>query len=128
MRSRGEIDPSDWQQLTALSISKGLAGVVLNALEVSAATFGRELPATWVMTLRQAEMTESLAARKLSDWRYMQRKTFEALPTAGLRLRWLCQRVFPSRDYLVCLYGGERRSYVALLAERFNRALQRVSN
>ena len=120
--------PSDWQQLTALSISKGLAGVVLNALEVSATTFGRELPGALTTALRHAELAEPLAARNLSDWRYMQRKTFKALPTVSLRLRWLCQRVFPSRDYLVCLYGGERRSYLALLAERFNRALQRVSN
>lgn len=120
--------PLDWQQLTAVSIDKGLAGVVLSGLKASATSFGRILPEALVETLQHAERTEAIDAQRLSDWRYMQRKAFDALPTTRLRLRWLWQRVFPSHDYMVCLYGGEDRSYVALLAQRFKRVLQRVSS
>lgn len=117
--------PADWQRTVDLSIKKGLAGVVLNALEAAATTFGRQLPEDVSHALKRAEKAEPLDAQNLSDWNYMQRKTFEALPTLSLRLRWLWQRVFPSRDYLTYLYG-EQPSYAALMVERCRRAMRRV--
>ena len=118
--------PADWQKMERIAIDKKLAGVVLSGLEMAAATFQRNLPKGVATTLRQAAASEPLDAQRLSDWHYMQRKTFEALPTRGLRLRWLWQRVFPSRDYLAYLYGNEHQSYAALMFERFRRARRRV--
>ena len=120
--------PADWQRVMHISIDKRLAGVVLSGLETAATTFQHELPADILATLKQAAAFEPLDAQRLSDWHYMQRKTFEALPTMSLRLRWLWQRVFPSRDYLSYLYGSEHQSYAALMAERFRRAMRRVRN
>lgn len=120
--------PADWQRLTALSVSKRLAGIVLNALETTSTTFACELPSEVTLILRQAEMGEPLDVRSLSDWHYMQRKTFEAMPTMSLRLHWLWQRVFPSGDYLSYLYGSEHQNYVTLMAERFRRAMRRIRN
>ena len=118
--------PEDWQKMMRIAIDKRLAGVVLNGLEMAAATFGRELPADIQVALKKASACEPLDAQRLSDWHYMQRKTFDALPTQRLRLRWLWQRVFPSRDYLAYLYDRHQQNYAALLFERLRRAMRRV--
>jgi len=116
----------DWQRTVDLSIKKGLAGVVLSGLRAAAATFGRQLPEKASMALQRAEMAESLDAKSLSDWRYMQRKTFQALPSLALRLRWLWQRIFPSKDYLAYLYGCENRNYAALMMHRLKKVTQQI--
>jgi len=118
--------PADWQKMVRISIDKRLAGVVLSGLGMAATTFQRELPSDILATLRLAAASEPLDPRRLSDWHYMQRKTFEALPTMSLRLRWFWQRVFPSRDYLTYLYGNDHQSYAVLMFERFRRALRRT--
>jgi len=114
------------QRMVDLSIRKGLAGVVLHALEASATTFGHQLSAYVNKALKTAEKGELLNAQSLSDWRYMQRKTFQALPTLALRLRWLWQRVFPSRDYLAYLYENQHQCYMMLMAERLRRFMRRI--
>ena len=119
--------PADWQRMVDLSITKGLAGVVRNGLESASAAFGRQLPEDVSKALKQAERAELLDARRLADWRYMQRRTFQALPTIALRLRWMWQRVFPTRDYLAGLYEREHQGYALLMAERFRRAMRRIS-
>lgn len=118
--------PADWQRMVDLSIRKGLAGVVLHTLEAAALIFGRQLPEAVSNALQRAEKAEPLDARSLSDWRYMQHKTFQALPTLALRLRWLWQRVFPSRDYLAYLYESQHQGYAMLMAERLRRAMRRI--
>ncbi|MDO9604897.1 hypothetical protein [Hydrogenophaga sp.] len=117
--------PADWQRMQQLATDKQLAGVVLSGLEAAATTFGRTLPADAVAALRHAAAAEPLDATRVADWRYMQRQTFAALPGLGLRLRWLWQRLFPSRDYLTYLYG-EQTSYAGLMWQRFKRVLQRL--
>jgi len=118
--------PADWQRMVRLSINKKLAGVVLSGLETASTTFRHELPANIRVTLKQAAVSEPLDVQRLSDWRYMQRKTFEALPTLALRLRWLWQRVFPSKDYLAYLYDCENRNYAALMMHRFKKVIQQI--
>jgi len=118
---RANFTSVDWSRLVDLSIRKGLAGVVRNALENAARTFESQLPHEWINALARAETAEALDARRLSDWRYMQRMTFKSLPTAFLKLRWLWQRLFPSRDYLRYRYGSQHKSYCYLI---FLRALQ----
>ena len=121
---RANFTPADWHRLVDLSIEKGLAGVVINALKNAAEAFESQLPHEWVTALTCAESAETLDAQRLSDWRYMQRMTFKSLPTAFLKLRWLWQRLFPSLDYLRYLYGTQHKSYGYLILLRFRRVLK----
>ena len=109
----------DWHRLIDLSVLKGLAGVVKNALENAAETFETQLPDAWIIALANAESMEILDARRLSEWRYMQLMTFKSLPTAFLKLQWLWQRLFPSLDDLRLLYGSHYKSYCHLIFLRF---------
>ena len=118
--------PADWQRMLRLAVDKKLAGVVLAGLQAAASTFQRELPADIVASLTKAAGKEPLDATRLSDWGYMQRKTFEALPTLGLRLRWLWQRLWPSRDYMAYLYGRPDLGYWGLIGIRVRTALRRL--
>ena len=121
---RANFAPADWHRLVDLSIEKGLAGVVINALKNAAEAFKSQLPHEWVTALTRAGSAETLDARRLSDWRYMQRMTFKSLPTACLKLRWLWQRLFPSLDYLRHLYGTQHKSYGYLILLRFRQVLK----
>ena len=56
----------------------------------------------------------------------MQRKTYEALPSMALRLRWLWQRLWPSRDYMAYLYGRPDLGYWGLIGIRVRTALRRL--
>ena len=122
---RAKFTPADWRRLVDISIKKGLAGVVLDAIENAAKIFESQLPHEWTTALASAESAEILDARRLSDWRYMQRMTFKSLPTAFLKLRWLWQRLFPSLDYLRYLYGTQHKSYCYLIFLRVQRMLKR---
>ena len=122
---RANFTSADWRRLVDISIKKGLAGVVLDAIENSARTFESQLPYEWTTALASAESAEILDARRLSDWRYMQSMTFKSLPTASLKLHWLWQRLFPSLDYLRCLYGTQHKSYCYLMFLRVRRMLKR---
>ena len=122
---RANFTPADWRRLVDLSVKKGLAGVVLSAMENAAKTFESQLPQEWTTALASAEPAEILDARRLSDWRYMQHMTFKSLPTASLKLRWVWQRLFPSLDYLRCLYGSQHESYCYLIFLRIQRVFRR---
>ena len=122
------LTPADWQRLVELAKAKKLAGVVRSALEAAALTFGRKLPLELIAALLHAELAEPVDAQRLSDWHYMQRKTYQSLPTIWQKLIWLWQRLFPSRDYLQYLYGVGYTSYPALMAVRIKRVLRRLKN
>ena len=62
--------PADWQRTVDLSVRKGLAGVVLNALQAAATTFGRQLPEDANSALQRAGKVEPLDAQSLSNWQY----------------------------------------------------------
>ena len=122
---RAKFTPADWRRRVDISIKKGLAGVVRDAIENAAQTFESQLPQEWTTTLASAESTEILDARRISDWHYMQSMTFKSLPTPFLKLRWLWQRLFPSLDYLRYLYGTQHKSYCNLIFLRVRRMLKR---
>lgn len=115
------LGPGDWAQLVALARERQLAGVTLSALEAASAMFGTVFPEDVLAGLRLAAQSEPLDASRLDDWAYMQAQTLRALPGWGPKLRWLWQRVLPSRDYMTYLYG-DQGSYSGLLRERVKRA------
>ena len=122
---RAKFTPADWLRLVDISIKKGLAGVVLDAIENAAQTFESQLPREWITALASAELTEILDVRRLSDWHYMQRMTFKSVPTVFLKLRWLWQRLFPSLDDLRYPYGPQYKSYFYLIFLRVRKMLKR---
>lgn len=112
---------ADWAPTVELSAEKALAGLTLSALEATAETFALTLPADALMALRKAAQSEPLDATRMADWRYMQVQTARSLPGLRPKMRWLWQRLFPSRDYMTNLYG-DQGSYAGLLRERVKRA------
>lgn len=117
---------NEWDRLVEVARTRGLAGVVLSGLNASADAFGRALPADAVTALRQAYDTESLDMDRLSDWQYMQRMTFNALPGSRQRLQWVWQRIFPSKAYLAILYSAPTASYAFLMWLRVRGLLVRL--
>lgn len=118
----------DWQRLCSLCTERGLAGVCLDTVDAATAVFGAlvpPFPEGLLEALEHARGTETLDTRRLGDWRYMQYQTFLALPTAGLRLSWLWQRLWPSRDYMAHLYGRPGLGYGALMRIRITTAVRR---
>ena len=116
------LGPDDWAQLVGLARERHLAGVMLSALEATSSMFSTVFPEGVLVELREAAKREPLDAGRLDDWAYMQAQTMRALPGWGPKLRWLWQRVFPSRDYMTYLYG-DQGGYAGLMRERVKRAL-----
>jgi len=117
----GRLKPGHWSQLVSMATGKQLAGVLLAALRSAGENFANPWPEDVMKQLEFAAQSEPLDASRLDDWAYMQAQTMRALPGWGPKLRWLWQRVFPSRDYMTYLYG-DQGSYGGLLRERLKRA------
>lgn len=117
---------SDWQRLAELAASKGVAGVVLDSLEAAGYWFTRRWPADCLQALEQASAREPIDRRKLGNFRYMQKMSWHALPGTAAKTRWLWQRVFPSRDYMIYLYG-EQGSYASLMWQRMKQAARKLT-
>lgn len=118
------LSAEDWALVVMLARDRQLAGVTLSALEATAAMFGTAFPAQVLAALREAARAEPLDASRLADWRYMQAQTVRALPGLAPKLRWLWQRLFPSRDYMAYLYGSDG-SYAHLMGLRLRQALRK---
>jgi hypothetical protein len=119
---------TDWQRLQQLAVERGLAGVCLSMIEAAQATFGVDfvaVPGDLIAALREAARTESLDVSRLRDWRYMQFQAFLAQPTLRLRVRYVWQRLWPSRDYMAFLYGRPDLGYLGLIGIRASTALRR---
>lgn len=115
----------DWQKLVALAVERQIAGITLSALDASSSVFGIAWPPEVMETLGDAAKDEPLDPSRLGDWRYMQTQAFLSLGDWKARGKWLWQRLFPSRDYMAYLYGGNHR-YPTLLLKRFLRASQKL--
>lgn len=115
---------ADWARVVTLARERRLAGVTLSALDATAAMFGTVFPQQVLAALREAARAEPLDASRLADWRYMQAQTVRALPGLALKLRWLWQRLFPSRDYMAYLYGSDG-SYAHLMGLRLRQAARK---
>lgn len=119
------LQPAEWQTVERIACERGLCGTCLSAIDHAAEYFGSNASEAWLAPLRRSAPTETLDARRLSDWRYMQRKNLAALPSTGARARWLWQRLFPSVDYLQAIYGKPMGKWAAL-RWRWRRLLDRL--
>lgn len=121
----GSFTAADWQELTELSAQHGLCGICAEGIDATATVFGTAVPANVREALRAGRTHESLDASRLSDWKYMQRRNLASLPSLRERARWLQQTVFPPREYLRELYGGDAGT-LGLWGARIKQALRRL--
>lgn len=118
----------EWERLRDVALDKGLCGICLDARFAAEAMFGDAMvamPADVQAAMEAAQRREPLDVRRLGDWGYMQYRTFLALPTLTLRLHWIWQRLWPSRDYMAHLYGRPDLSYAGLMTVRLYTAVRR---
>lgn len=116
---------SEWDELVLLAADRKQAGVVLHGLLASVSRFGSRLPGRERERLKLAAAQEPLDASRVADWRYMQWATLRSLPSAYLKIHWLWQRLFLSRERLALLYRRDE-SYLSLLLLRARRMIGRV--
>lgn len=100
-------------------------GVCAEGLAASADLFGTKVPEEVVSALEAGCAAEPLDARRLADWRYVQRLNFRALGGWGERMAWLWSRLLPPAGHMRELYG-EEVGRAGLLWQRLRRALTRL--
>lgn len=120
------LDEAQWRQLQDLARERGLAGTCRHGLLSASATFSTGLPETVMAALAEMARAETLDVSQAHRWLYMQRANCCSLPTLGLRLRWLRQRLLPDADYLRDRYGGQHRSLPAIVISRLRDGLRRL--
>ena len=118
------MDAAAWAAFGDAARDKQLCGVCLRSFDDSATWFASVIPEDVLQTMRQAARTESLDSRHLGDWRYMQWQNFKALPDLRARVRWLSERLMPSRSHLEELHG-EAASLLTLVFRRLRRGVAR---
>lgn len=118
----GTLDAAGWEQLHALAVARGLAGVCADGLAEAARLFGTPLPEATMAALRLAASEEDIDAARLREWMYFQRQNLRALPDARSRLRWIWQRLRPTDHYRedVGVAGA------GLVGDRIRRALRQL--
>ncbi|WP_460733862.1 nucleotidyltransferase family protein [Lysobacter tyrosinilyticus] len=121
------MDAAAWNAFTLLAQAKGLCGICLRSLQDAREWFGARLPADAAETMAHAAQAEQLDARRIDDWRYIQWQGFKALPGMRARLRWLYERLLPTRSHLQELHG-EDAPWLVLLFRRVGRGFWRMRN
>jgi len=117
-------DPAVWATFGKAAREKELCGVCLRSFDDSADWFGTRIPEAVLSDMRKAASAESLDYRQIGDWRYMQWQNFKALPDLRARLRWLSERLLPSRSHMQELHG-ESASLPTLMVRRLLRGVAR---
>lgn len=114
----------EWEQLLAVAREKRIAGACMHMFDETRSLFATPFPLPVLSGLQAAAAGEPLDWTRLQDWAYMQWQNCRALPTLGLRLRWLHERLFPTTSRLRGRYGDGSRW--RLLLRRFLRGLRRL--
>jgi len=117
-------DQGLWAMFGKAAREKELCGVCLRSFDDSADWFSTRIPEDVLSDMRKAASTESLDYRQIGDWRYMQWQNFKALPDMRARLRWLSERLLPSRSHMQELHG-ESASLPTLMLRRLLRGVAR---
>ena len=114
-----------WPSFLAACDQAQACGIAAEGLAATTALFGTPVPSAVSTTLAAGRTHEPLDASRLSDWRYIQKLNFRALPGWGTRLAWIGARLLPPAGHLRALYG-EGHSYPGLLWQRFRRVGARL--
>lgn len=119
------MDPPAWSEFVAMARVKGICGVCLRSIEDAIAVLSTPVPADAMGELRGYADAEPLDRHRLQDWPYMQWQCIKALPTWRARVRWVWERLLPSRNQLHELHGHDV-GLAVLLWRRMRRGLVRV--
>lgn len=120
------LDADDgWNGLVEACRQAQACGVCAEGLAASTELFATVVPPEVERALAAGRVDEPLDARRLADWRYVQRRNFAALNGWGDRLAWLGRRLLPTESHMRELYGHEQ-GRLGLLWQRTCRAGQRV--
>lgn len=122
----GVLDVSGaWPAFVGVARRAQGCGMCAEGLAASTKLFGTTVPEEVTRELDAGRKAEPLDARRLADWRYVQRANFRALGGWGERAAWLWSRLLPSAGHMRELYGGEH-GRVGLLWQRLRRAIVRL--
>ena len=117
------MDADGWQQFLSLSVAKQIGGVCLRSIDDTVAAFGSAVPADVLEALRRGAEAEPIDWRRLNDWRYMQLQNLQSL-RGTQKLKWLWDRIFPTRGHLQELHGEGR--WIQLMGRRLVRGFRRL--
>ena len=119
------LDEAGWAGFVRDAARAQACGICAEGLAASAGWFATQVPADVKRALDECRASEPLDASRLADWRYVQRRNFEALPGWGDRLAWLWSRLLPSAGHMRELYGQDH-GRLALFGRRLRRAAARL--
>lgn len=120
------LDETGWSRFAQACLDSRTCGICAEGLAASVDLFGTRVPGGTAQALAQGRAAETLDARRLADWRYLQRLNLQALQGWGTKLAWIWSRLLPPMGYMRELYGSEH-GQVGLLWARLWRGLSRVS-
>jgi hypothetical protein len=101
----GRMDAAAWNDFISMAREKRLSGIALRSIADTVKVLETPVPRSSLEEMERLAARESLDWHRLDNWRYMQWQNLKALPTLGARLRWLAERLFPTRDHLRQLHG-----------------------
>lgn len=122
----GRLDEAAWRQLQALACQRRIAGACVRVFGEARCLYATAFPPDVLAALEAAAAVEPLDWSRLGDWRYMQWRNLLAVPGLGGRLRWLYERVFPTRSRMRGRYGDG--SWLQLMGWRLRRGMRLLGN
>lgn len=115
----------DRAEIAEMARAKGISGICLRSIEDTIKTLGTSVPRAWIERCATDAAAEPIDRQRIDDWRYMQWQNLKALPDLRARLRWLRERVLPTRSHLQARYGEGH--WVSLWVKHLGRGLMRFS-
>ena len=120
----GRIGAAAWQQFLTMVGEKRIAGVCLRSITDTVAAFDSPIPVHAMQALHRQAADEPIDWRRLDDWRYMQLQNLKSLPGTWAKLKWIRDKVFPTRSHLQELHG--EGGWMQLMGRRLVRGVQRL--
>lgn len=118
--------PSHWDEWLSLAVSHRLAAVCLDGVQAAGTNAAIHVPGPILAQLRTAAEGQGLEMRHMHRWAYVQWQCWRAIPTLGMRLRWLRQRLWPAPRYLRHRHGANAHSSIALRGARLAAGVRRI--
>ncbi len=117
---------ADWHQLDAQARSKGLCGILADALGTAAAELDSSVPETLLTEWRRIARDERVRMRWFRSWPRYQWQQFLASDNQWRgRLQWLGQRLWPNPEAMRERYGDASEPGWRVLWRRLGIGLQR---
>ena len=120
----GRMDADAWQQFLTMVREKRITGICLRSITDTVAAFNSPIPVHAMQALHRQAANEPIDWRRLDDWRYMQLQNLKSLQGPWAKLKWIWDKVFPTRSHLQELHGDG--GWMQLMGRRLVRGVQRL--